>query len=45
MIELKDWLNSINFTKEDDIIKFGGLVHAHEYPKKDPRVVLVGTYM
>ena len=31
--------------QEDDIIQFGGLVHAHEYPKKDPRVVLVATYI
>ena len=31
--------------KEDDIIQFGGSFHTHEYPKKDPRVVLVATYI
>ena len=41
----KRFMSRSHDPKEDDIIKFGGLVHAHEYPKKDPRVVLVGTYM
>ena len=31
--------------KEDDIMQFGGLFHTHEYPKRTPRVVLVGTYI
>jgi len=31
--------------KEDDIMQFGGSFHTHEYPKKDPRVVLVATYI
>ena len=44
-IGMRRFMNTSHDPKEDDIIKFGGSEHAHEYPKKDPRVVLVGTYM